>query len=407
MNDVENDNRRVLNHTGASFQKRIGSIESGIAILTILGMSFIHVFIAHEIGFVPAQTDRGNRLILPRKQVNLSLLNQALAHFNSLQSILLSASRPQSSYSASSSSTISSAMSTSSFSSTTSTNTTSFDPTKPIIFQSMTLPGVTTKQEQQLEELQKLRESMETVTPERCIQIFQVVPGINPRNFGEMVYERMTMYSDKEFHPSNPSNPSNPSSMTSTSSEIMDLEDESADMAIIREIAARKQKQSEENRQFRTKAKRELETLEKQRAFKRTTIRVYLPDRTVIQAYFAPRETIGDVMDVVRSAFAPQYRSLPFYLFNAPPKEVLTPSTQLRAIRMVPVAMVYLGWENEGPIVPFPAYAMNEYLSDAPIADQTDRGALYAEREEEEEKEREKERKKKKKMAAFLSAMRL
>ena len=281
----------------------------------------------------------------------------------------------------------------------------------------MTLPGVTTKQEQQLEELQKLRESMETVIPERCIQIFQVVPGINPRNFGELVYERMTMNSDKEFTQSKSSKSSDssnsstlplpPTSTATPPTMMMDLEDESTDMAIVREIAARKQKQSEENRQFRTKAKRELEALEKQRTFKRTTIRVYLPDRTVIQAYFAPRETIGDVMEVVRSALAPQCRSLPFYLFNAPPKEVLTPSTQLRAIRMVPVAMVYLGWEKEGPMDPFPAYVMKEYLSNAPIADQTDRGALYAEREEEEEKEREKEKKKKKKMAAFLSAMRL
>ena len=50
MNDLENENRRILNHTGASFQKRIGSIENGIAILTLLGMLIISLFVMN--GFI-------------------------------------------------------------------------------------------------------------------------------------------------------------------------------------------------------------------------------------------------------------------------------------------------------------------------------------------------------------------
>lgn len=184
----------------------------------------------------------------------------------------------------------------------------------------------------------------------------------------------------------------------------MGMNDEGSDMAIIRDITARKQKQNEENRQFRTKAKRELDMLEKQRVFKRTTIRIYLPDQTIIQAYFAPRETIGDVMEVVRSVLAPAYRTLPFYLFNAPPKKILLPSTQLRADRMVPAAMIYLGWEQEGPNVAFPSYVVQEYLSNAPVADQTDRGMMQMEIETAEEQEKEK---KKKKMAKIMNLIRL
>ena len=97
---------------------------------------------------------------------------------------------------------------------------------------------------------------------------------------------------------------------------------EENDAALLKEIMARKQKEMEKKQEFRTKAKRELDQLQKQRMYKRTTLRVYLPDKTVIQAYFAPRETVGAVMEVVRGALIEAYQQLPFYLFCAPPKEM-------------------------------------------------------------------------------------
>mgnify|MGYP003191647874 FL=1 len=98
--------------------------------------------------------------------------------------------------------------------------------------------------------------------------------------------------------------------------------EEENDAALLKEIMARKQKEMEKKQEFRTKAKRELDQLQKQRMYKRTTLRVYLPDKTVIQAYFAPRETVGAVMEVVRGALIEAYQQLPFYLFCAPPKEM-------------------------------------------------------------------------------------
>ena len=209
--------------------------------------------------------------------------------------------------------------------------------------------------------------------------------GINPRNFGENTYKNMMKASDET------------PDIVEEKEEVE--EDEQSDASLIREIASRKQKRLEENKQFRTKAKRELEALEKQRVFKRTTIRVHLPDQTIIQAYFAPRETLGDVMSVVQAAFQEQYRTLPFYLFNAPPKVILKPDIQLRSARMVPAAMVYLGWEQRSPNVDYLHYILPEYIMNAPVVAQVDRGSLI-----EEEKV---EAKKKGKLARIFKSLRL
>ena len=103
---------------------------------------------------------------------------------------------------------------------------------------------------------------------------------------------------------------------------IITMNEEVSDETLIKEVMQRKQKQREDNLQFKTKTKRELESLQKHRMYKRTTIRVYFPDHTVLQAYFAPRETIEDVMKVIQDAFQSEYKDYKFYLFNAPPKEM-------------------------------------------------------------------------------------
>ena len=248
----------------------------------------------------------------------------------------------------------------------------SFDPTKPLVISSLQLPGVTEKQERRVEELMKRKETMESRIPERCICVFHAT-GINPRNFGERMYQNMMQQEDG----------------LSVDSVLEEVE-EKTDMAIVKEVVARKQKRMEENQKFRTKAKRDLELLESQRVYKRTTIRVHLPDRTIIQAYFAPRETIEDVMNVVRMALRSEYRSLPFYLFNAPPKVILRSDAQLRFLRMVPAAMVYLGWEASGPDVAFPDYIQPDMINDSPVADQIDRGALLVEEGDEKESKKKK-----------------
>lgn len=191
----------------------------------------------------------------------------------------------------------------------------SFDPTKPLVLKTINLPGKTTLLESQLQALQDRRNAFESDVPERCVTVFRAENGVNPRNFGENTYANMTRASDD---------------VESVEKEVVEKEsvkkenimEEENDAALLKEIMARKQKEMEKKQEFRTKAKRELDQLQKQRMYKRTTLRVYLPDKTVIQAYFAPRETVGAVMEVVRGAVIEAYQQLPFYLFCAPPKEM-------------------------------------------------------------------------------------
>lgn len=191
----------------------------------------------------------------------------------------------------------------------------SFDPTKPLVLKTINLPGKTTLLESQLQALQDRRNAFESDVPGRCVTVFRAENGVNPRNFGENTYANMTRASDD---------------VESVEKEVVEKEsvkkenimEEENDAALLKEIMARKQKEMEKKQEFRTKAKRELDQLQKQRMYKRTTLRVYLPDKTVIQAYFAPRETVGAVMEVVRGALIEAYQQLPFYLFCAPPKEM-------------------------------------------------------------------------------------
>lgn len=187
----------------------------------------------------------------------------------------------------------------------------SFDPTKPLVLKTINLPGKTTLLESQLQALQDRRNAFESDVPERCVTVFRAENGVNPRNFGENTYANMTRASDD---------------VESVEKEVVEkkenIMEEENDAALLKEIMARKQKEMEKKQEFRTKAKRELDQLQKQRMYKRTTLRVYLPDKTVIQAYFAPRETVGAVMEVVRGALIEAYQQLPFYLFCAPPKEM-------------------------------------------------------------------------------------
>lgn len=185
----------------------------------------------------------------------------------------------------------------------------SFNPTKPIIIKSIAYPSVTESMEKQVNELKEEQIKFETQIPERNVCVFRAENGFNPRNFGESTYENMMKHHDDET----------PAFETPANSV---MNEEVSDETLIREVMQRKQKQREDNMQFKTKAKRELENLQKQRMYKRTTIRVYFPDHTVLQAYFAPRETIEDVMKVIQDAFQSEYKQYKFYLFNAPPKEM-------------------------------------------------------------------------------------
>ncbi|XP_058140905.1 tether containing UBX domain for GLUT4 isoform X2 [Dasypus novemcinctus] len=75
-----------------------------------------------------------------------------------------------------------------------------------------------------------------------------------------------------------------------------------------------------------TRACREAQTKEKLGRYPKVALRVLFPDRYVLQGFFRPSETVGDLRDFVTSHLCDA--ELPFYLFVAPPKVVLSDSAQ-------------------------------------------------------------------------------
>ncbi|XP_037666593.1 tether containing UBX domain for GLUT4 isoform X1 [Choloepus didactylus] len=94
-----------------------------------------------------------------------------------------------------------------------------------------------------------------------------------------------------------------------------------------------------------TKAFREAQVKQRLERYPKVVLRVLFPDRHVLQGFFCPSETVGDLQDFVRSHLGDA--ELPFHLFIAPPKTVLSDSTQtLFQASLFPAALVHFGTEE-------------------------------------------------------------
>ncbi|KAB0364279.1 hypothetical protein FD754_008435 [Muntiacus muntjak] len=74
-----------------------------------------------------------------------------------------------------------------------------------------------------------------------------------------------------------------------------------------------------------TKAFREAQMKEKLQRYPKVVLRVLFPDRYILQGFFRPSETVGDLRDFVRRHLGNP--ELPFYLFITPPKTILDDHT--------------------------------------------------------------------------------
>ncbi|XP_014644856.1 PREDICTED: tether containing UBX domain for GLUT4 isoform X1 [Ceratotherium simum simum] len=94
-----------------------------------------------------------------------------------------------------------------------------------------------------------------------------------------------------------------------------------------------------------TKAFREAQMKEKLERYPKVVLRVLFPDRYILQGFFRPSETVGDLQDFVRSHLGNP--ELPFHLFIAPPKTVLDDHTMtLFQANLFPAALVHFGSEE-------------------------------------------------------------
>ncbi|XP_062936872.1 tether containing UBX domain for GLUT4 isoform X2 [Cynocephalus volans] len=94
-----------------------------------------------------------------------------------------------------------------------------------------------------------------------------------------------------------------------------------------------------------TRALREAQLKEKLERYPKVALRVLFPDRHILQGFFRPSETVGDLRDFVRSHL--ENPDLPFHLFIAPPKTVLDDHTlTLFQANLFPAALVHFGAEE-------------------------------------------------------------
>eukprot|EP00058_Branchiostoma_floridae_P021676 XP_002607166.1 hypothetical protein BRAFLDRAFT_118647 [Branchiostoma floridae] len=89
------------------------------------------------------------------------------------------------------------------------------------------------------------------------------------------------------------------------------------------------------------RAQREVEMIQK---YPKTVIRVQFPDRTVLQGFFRPMETVPALTEFVKSNLADPTSS--FYLYTTPPRYVLDkPSMTLYQAKLFPAVVVHFGSE--------------------------------------------------------------
>ncbi|XP_006869688.1 PREDICTED: tether containing UBX domain for GLUT4 [Chrysochloris asiatica] len=94
-----------------------------------------------------------------------------------------------------------------------------------------------------------------------------------------------------------------------------------------------------------TRSYREAQTKAKLERYPKVALRVLFPDRYILQGFFRPSETVGDLRDFVRSHLGNP--ELNFYLFIAPPKTVLGDNTlTLFQANLFPAALVHFGAEE-------------------------------------------------------------
>ncbi|XP_056673298.1 tether containing UBX domain for GLUT4 isoform X1 [Monodelphis domestica] len=94
-----------------------------------------------------------------------------------------------------------------------------------------------------------------------------------------------------------------------------------------------------------TKSFREAQMKEKLERYPKIALRIMFPDRYILQGFFRPNETVGDLQDFVRSHLGNP--ELSFYLFLAPPKTILSDNTlTLFQANLFPAALVHFGSEE-------------------------------------------------------------
>uniref|UniRef100_T1E3Z7 Tether containing UBX domain for GLUT4-like protein n=1 Tax=Crotalus horridus TaxID=35024 RepID=T1E3Z7_CROHD len=131
-------------------------------------------------------------------------------------------------------------------------------------------------------------------------------------------------------------------------SDSQDLPDEFFEVTVddVRKRLAQLQneRRSLEEAPLMTKAQREAQTKGKLERYPKVVLRVYFPDRHILQGFFHPSETVGALKAFVKSLLVNS--EIPFYLFITPPRSILSDDGMtLFQANLFPAAIVYFGSE--------------------------------------------------------------
>ncbi|CAO3610454.1 unnamed protein product [Mucor fragilis] len=105
-------------------------------------------------------------------------------------------------------------------------------------------------------------------------------------------------------------------------------------------------RQNLENRPLKTQKMRDSEDQEKLKKYPKTTIRVRMPDHTIVQAVFQSKERVSAVYEFVRSLLETPERK--FVLCLPPRTKLVEPTITLFKAGLSPASNVLFGWIEQG-----------------------------------------------------------
>ncbi|KAG2208165.1 hypothetical protein INT46_005840 [Mucor plumbeus] len=105
-------------------------------------------------------------------------------------------------------------------------------------------------------------------------------------------------------------------------------------------------RQNLENRPLKTQKMRDSEDQEKLKKYPKTTIRVRMPDHTIVQAVFQSKERVSVLYEFVRSLLETPERK--FVLCLPPRSKLVEPSITLFKAGLSPASNVLFGWIEKG-----------------------------------------------------------
>ncbi|XP_065310225.1 tether containing UBX domain for GLUT4 isoform X1 [Dermacentor albipictus] len=103
----------------------------------------------------------------------------------------------------------------------------------------------------------------------------------------------------------------------------------------------KRQREALENRPLETKQLREQRYERLAKHYPVVLIRIYFPDRFVLQGTFLAEERVSDVLQFVRGFL--RDGNMDFHLYTSPPKQVLDPQETLAEANLVPASVVHFG----------------------------------------------------------------